>query len=187
LASTNPGKVAEIRTILGPSLELVPRPHDVPDVAEDAATFVGNARLKAAAVGAVTGQAALADDSGLEVDALDGAPGVRSARYAGEGATDEANVAKVLRALTGRVDPAERTARFRCAVVLRWPDGTEVVGEGSVAGHLADAPRGSGGFGYDPIFVPRGGPGLTFGELPPEVKQTSSHRSLALAALLARL
>lgn len=187
LASTNPGKVAELHEILGAALELVPRPDDVADVVEDADTFVGNARLKAVALVAATGRPALADDSGLEVDALHGAPGVRSARYAGEGATDEANIETLLGQLGNRPDPAERTARFRCALVLRHPDGTELVAEGTVEGHIAAAPRGDGGFGYDPVFVADEGQGLTFAELPTEVKAALGHRGRASAALLAQL
>jgi XTP/dITP diphosphohydrolase len=187
VASTNPGKVGELHDVLGAILDLVPRPAEVPDVVEDADTFVGNARLKAVALAEATGLPAVADDSGLEVDVLGGDPGVYSARYAGEGATDEANVAKLLEALADHPDPAERTARFRCALVLRRPDGTEVVGEGSVEGHIADTPRGDGGFGYDPVFVPRDGHGLTFAELPREVKVALGHRARAAEALLTRL
>ncbi|MBX3285260.1 MAG: RdgB/HAM1 family non-canonical purine NTP pyrophosphatase [Actinobacteria bacterium] len=187
LASANPKKVAEIREILGGALDLVPRPPEVPDVVEDAPTFVGNARLKASALVAATGLAALADDSGIEVDALGGAPGVWSARYAGEGATDEDNVAKLLAALADRPDPADRTARFRCVLVLQQPDGTEVVADGAVEGRIATGPRGSGGFGYDPVFVPAEGDGRTFGEMDPAEKHAMSHRGRALAALLAAL
>ncbi len=184
VASTNPGKVGELHDVLGEVLDLVPRPSEVPEVVEDADTFVGNARLKAVALAAVTGIAAVADDSGLEVDALVGAPGVYSARYAGAGASDEENVAKLLAALADRPDPADRTARFRCALVLRRPDGTELVGEGAVEGHIADAPRGDGGFGYDPVFVPRDGDGATFAELSREVKVALGHRARAAEALL---
>ncbi|MCB0962373.1 MAG: hypothetical protein KDA98_03590, partial [Acidimicrobiales bacterium] len=164
LASANPKKAAEIRAILGDHVDLVPRPADVPEVVEDAPDFEGNARLKALALAAATGLAALADDSGLEVDALGGAPGVRSARYASapgdEGnADDAANVAKLLAELADRPEVADRTARFRAVVVLRWPDGREVVASGAVEGTIADAPRGEGGFGYDPVFVPDDGDG----------------------------
>lgn len=187
LASANPKKVAEIREILAGALDLVPRPDHVPEVVEDAPTFEGNARLKAVALVDATGLAALADDSGIEVDALDGAPGVWSARYAGEGATDEANVAKLLEALRDRPDPAQRTARFRCVLVLQDPDGGEVVVDGAVEGHVAHEPRGAGGFGYDPVFVPHEGDGRTFGEMDPAEKHALSHRGRALAALLAEL
>ena len=187
LASANPKKAAEIVEILGDHLELVPRPAEVPDVVEDADTFVGNARLKAVALVDATGLAAVADDSGLEVDALGGAPGVRSARYAGEGASDQDNVEKLLAALADRPDPADRTARFQAVVVLRRPDGTELVAGGTVEGHIADAPRGPGGFGYDPVFVPSDGDGRTFGEMSQDEKHAISHRGRALRDLLGQL
>ena len=187
LASANAHKAAEIEAIVGGRLHLVPRPAEVPDVVEDADTFEGNARLKAVAVTSATGEAALADDSGLEVDALDGAPGVWSARYAGPGATDDANVVKLLAALADRPEAADRRARFRSVVVLHRPDGSEVVAAGTVSGSIADRPRGDGGFGYDPVFVPDGGDGSTFAELDPDAKHAISHRGRALHALLAAL
>lgn len=187
LASANPKKVVELREVLGDRFDLVPRPEEVPDVVEDADTFVGNARLKAVALVEATGKPALADDSGLEVDALDGAPGVISARYAGEHASDEDNVAKLLGALADRPDPADRTARFRCVIVLRWPDGREVVADGTCEGVIVDAPRGEGGFGYDPVFVPNDGDGRTFAELPAEAKHAISHRGQAIARLVEAL
>jgi XTP/dITP diphosphohydrolase len=187
LASANPKKAAEIEEVLGAHLELVPRPDDVPDVVEDDDTFVGNARLKAVALCEATGLAAVADDSGLEVDALGGAPGVWSARYAGEGATDQDNVDKLLAALAAHPDPGDRSARFQSVVVLRRPDGSEVVAAGSVEGHIADAPRGPGGFGYDPVFVPVDGDGRTFGEMTQDEKHAISHRGRALHDLLAQL
>ncbi len=187
LASANPKKAAEIAAILGDRLELVPRPAEVPEAVEDADTFEGNARLKAVSLVDATGLAALADDSGLEVDALGGAPGVWSARYAGEGASDADNVAKLLAALADRPDPAERTARFRCVVILRQADGAEVVVAGSVEGHIAASPQGDGGFGYDPVFVPSEGDGRTFGQMAHGEKHAISHRGRALAALVAAL
>lgn len=189
LASANPKKAAEIAEILGDLVALVPRPPEVPDVVEDAETFEGNARLKAVALVEATGLAALADDSGLEVDALGGEPGVFSARYAGEGASDEDNVVKLLRELAARgaVEPAARTARFRAVLVLRRPDGAEVVVEGSVEGTIAAEPRGAGGFGYDPVFVPADGDGRTFGEMSAAEKHAISHRGRALAALVTQL
>jgi XTP/dITP diphosphohydrolase len=187
LASANPKKAAEIVEILGEHLELVPRPVDVPDVVEDEDTFEGNSRLKAVALCEATGLAAVADDSGLEVDALGGAPGVWSARYAGEDATDQQNVEKLLAALAGRPDPGDRTARFRAVVVLRHPDGTEVVAAGHVEGRIAPSPRGPGGFGYDPVFVPDDGDGRTFGEMSQDEKHAISHRGRALRSLLAQL
>lgn len=187
LASANPKKVAELREILGDRFALVPRPVEVPDVVEDADTFVGNARLKAAALVAATGLAALADDSGLEVDALGGAPGVISARYAGEDASDADNVDRLLTEMAAHPDPGDRRARFRCVIVLQRPDGTEVVADGTVEGHIAVQPRGGGGFGYDPVFVPDQGDGSTFGEMDPAAKHAISHRGKALASLEAQL
>lgn len=187
LASANPKKVAELRELLGDRVELLARPPEVPDVAEDADTFLGNARLKAAALLEATGVAAVADDSGLEVDALGGEPGVRSARYAADGATDEANVEKLLAALADRTDPADRRGRFRCVIVLRRPDGSEVVADGTCEGHIAAGLRGHGGFGYDPVFVADHGDGATFAELDPTTKHAISHRGKALAALVEHL
>lgn len=202
LASANPGKVAEIVAILvdelGDRVELVPRPSTIPDVDEIGDTLVANARLKAEALCAATGLAAVADDTGLEVDALGGAPGVRSARYSGDGppttgTRDEANVARLLAELDrlGARSPGQRTARFRTVVVVVWPDGEEVTAEGTVEGRIAEAPRGRGGFGYDPVFVPLTGDGRTFAEMTPDHKHAVSHRGRALrslaAALLARL
>ena len=189
LASANPKKAKELVEILGDRVVVVSRPPEVPEVVEDADTFEGNARLKAVALVEATGLAALADDSGLEVDALGGQPGVRSARYAGEDAADADNVAKLLRALEdeGAVDPADRSARFRAVLVLRRPDGAEAVASGSVEGSIAAAPSGDGGFGYDPVFVPVDGDGRTFAEMSADDKHAISHRGRALASLLAQL
>lgn len=189
LASANPKKAGEIAEILGDAVALVPRPPEVPDVVEDADTFEGNARLKAVALVEATGLAALADDSGLQVDALGGEPGVYSARYAGEGASDADNVVKLLAALeaAGALDPSQRTARFRAVLVLRRPDGAEVVSEGVVEGVIAPSPRGEGGFGYDPVFVPADGDGRTFGEMDAAAKHAISHRGRSLRALLDQL
>ena len=184
-ASANPHKVAEIAAILADcGLELLPRPESVPEVAEDADTLEGNARLKALALAAATGMPAVADDTGLEVDALDGAPGVRSARYAGERAIDAENVDRLLSELAGRgAVGLERSARFRTVVVLRWPDGHEVIAEGTCEGMITDDRRGLGGFGYDPVFAPADADGRTFAELSAEEKHAVSHRGRALRAL----
>jgi len=193
LASANPKKAGELAAILGGSgleVELVPRPPEVPDVVEDADDFLGNARLKAAALAEATGLPALADDSGLEVDALGGAPGVHSARYAGEEASDGDNVEKLLAELSGvggAGAAGERSARFRAVVVLRWPGGEELVAEGSVEGTIAASPTGEGGFGYDPVFVPDEGDGRTFAEMTAEEKHAISHRGRALRSLVAQL
>ncbi len=188
LATANPHKAIEIVEVLGPEFELVPRPADMPDVVEDADTFEGNARLKSSALADATGEPALADDSGLEVDALSGAPGVRSARYAGESADGARNVAKLLAELAD-VPAERRTARFRCVLVMSWPDGREVLAAGNVEGHIADGPRGLSGFGYDPVFLPDdpSAGGRTFAEMSSSEKHAISHRGRALRELLARL
>jgi XTP/dITP diphosphohydrolase len=184
LASANPDKAAEIEEILAAELadavELVARPASVPDVEETGESLEENARLKADALLQATGLGAVADDSGLEVDALGGAPGVRSARYAGEDATYAANVAKLLGALDG---VTERGARFRTVALARLADGRELVCEGVVEGRIAERPSGGGGFGYDPVFVPDEGGGLSFGEMTNDAKHAISARGRAFRAL----
>lgn len=180
-ASANPDKVAEIRAILGGQVELMPRPADVGEIIEDADTLVGNARLKATAICAASGRAAVADDTGLEVDALDGAPGVFSARYAGPGCSPADNRAKLLDALA---NTRQRTARFRTMVVVAAPNGDEQIAEGVCEGTIADAERGDHGFGYDSIFVPLDGDGRTFAEMSDDEKHRISHRGRAFANLL---
>ncbi len=179
LGTRNDGKIAEIFQILGDVsvLELLTY-EAVPfaDVAETGATFRDNARLKANQISTETGLPVLAEDSGLEVNALNGAPGVHTARYAGEGATDESNIEKLLAALDGVQD---RSARFVCVAVLRWPDGTEQLSEGQLCGRIARTPRGNAGFGYDPVFVPDGYE-RTLAELGEGVKGEISHRRDAL-------
>ena len=184
-ATANPGKLAEIEAILGDAVELLPRPDDVPDVVEDAPTLEGNARLKATAIARATGMPAVADDTGLEVEALGGAPGVRSARYAGDAGIAADNMAKLLEALAevGAVGPARRKARFRTVAIVVWPDGREVLAAGAVEGHIVDARRGVGGFGYDPVFVPDDGDGSTFAEMADADKNAISHRGRAFRAL----
>lgn len=191
-ASANPDKVAEIAQVLGaalPTLVLLPRPLGVPDVEEDADTLEGNARLKALALVRATGKAAVADDTGLFVDALDGAPGVRSARYAGERATYAYNCAKLLAELdrVGAHTDRARSARFVTVAFVAWPDGEELVCEGVVEGTIATAARGSTGWGYDPLFVPDDGDGRTFAELGPGAKNDMSHRARAFRALAVAL
>ena len=190
LASANPDKVKEIAAVLADALdvELVPRPPEVPDVVEDGATLLDNARLKAQALVAATGLAAVADDTGLEVAALGGAPGVYSARYAGEGVTYADNVAKLLAELDALPDGGgRRSARFRTVALVAFPDGTELWAEGVVDGTIADQVRGNGGFGYDPVFVPAEGGGLTFAEMTSGDKHAISHRGRAFRALAAAL
>jgi len=183
-ASANPDKVAEIALVLDGLVDLLPRPDGLADVVEDAPDLEGNARLKAVAVCAAAGAAAVSDDTGLEVDALDGAPGVFSARYAGEHATYDDNVQKLLDELerVGATDPAARTARFRTAVMVVWPDGSELCVEGVVEGVIAPARQGRGGFGYDPVFVPVERDGRSFAQMGDE-KHEISHRGRAFRAL----
>ena len=185
LATANPDKAREIEDLLD-GFEVVARPASVPDVEETGATLVENALLKARAVRDATGEPAVADDTGLEVDALDGAPGVRSARFAGPAATYDDNVDKLLAALDG-VPPGSRRARFRTVAAACFPDGRELVAEGAVDGVITDARRGSGGFGYDAVFVPDDGDGRTFAEMTLAEKQALSHRSRAFSALATAL
>ncbi|HEY4397552.1 MAG TPA: RdgB/HAM1 family non-canonical purine NTP pyrophosphatase [Acidimicrobiia bacterium] len=185
LATANPDKAREIAAVLtdaAPSVELVARPPEVPDVDEVGDALEDNARIKAVALCAATGLPAVADDTGLHVDALGGAPGVHSARYAGDDATYADNVQKLL----GELDalPLEqRAARFATVAVARWPDGLEVAALGEVEGVITTAARGNGGFGYDPVFVPLEGDGRTFAEMTAEEKQALSHRARAFRTL----
>ncbi|CAN5231860.1 RdgB/HAM1 family non-canonical purine NTP pyrophosphatase [soil metagenome] len=181
LATRNPGKVAEVRRILaGLEVELLDAADmDLPAVEEDGETFADNARLKARTGAAACGLPCVADDSGLVVDALGGAPGVHSARYAGEQGQDAANLRLVLERTRG---VADRTAAFVCVAALATPDGRDWLAVGELRGTLADAPRGDGGFGYDPIFVPDGETRTT-AELDPAEKDAISHRGLAFRAI----
>lgn len=183
-ATANPGKVAEIEVLLRGVVELLPRPADVPEVVEDAGTFVGNARLKAAAICRATGLPAVADDSGLEVAALGGEPGVETAYFAGPDASDADNRAKLLRELVGATD---RSAVFRTVALVAYPDGSEVVVEGVCHGTIAAGERGTRGFGFDPVFVPDAGDGRTFAEMSDAEKHALSHRGQAFANLRAVL
>lgn len=188
LATRNENKVRELAAMLAGlpiRLESIGSYPDAPDVEETGATFAENAVLKAKAAVQHTGLWAMADDSGLEVDALDGQPGVYSARFAGPGATDADNNEKLLK-LMADVPDDRRTARFRCAIALAAPDGRIFVDEGTCEGRIARAPRGEGGFGYDPLFVvPE--LGRTFAELPAAEKDRISHRGRALTAVRRRL
>jgi len=187
LATANPDKAAEMTAILRAvdGLELLERPSDIADVDETGTTLVENAALKAAAVSSATGLAAVADDTGLFVDALDGAPGIYAARYAGSHATYEQNVAKLLVALEHVVVP--RRAAFRTAVVLVEPDGGELVALGELRGAIASVPSGTNGFGYDSVFLPDDADGRTLAELEAAEKHALSHRGRALRALAAQL
>lgn len=210
LATANPDKAREIVEILGEGLGervaslplsargatyayLVDRPAAIgraasalppidrpPDVSETGATLEDNARIKARTLAGALDLPALADDTGLEVDALGGAPGVRSGRYAGEGASYADNVAKLLRELRGA---DRREARFVTVAIARFPDGRELVARGAVEGRVATEPRGDGTFGYDPVFEPAGGGGRTFAEMAPSEKHARSHRGRAFRAL----
>ncbi len=187
LATANMNKAAEITAALvDVDIELVPRPSDVPDVDETGTTLLANARLKAEALCVATGLPALADDTGLEIDALGGGPGVSSARFAGPDATDADNVERVLAEMT-TARRASRTGRFRTVLVLAWPDGREIVASGVVEGVITDEPHGDHGFGYDPIFRPAGGKGRTFAEMTRAEKQQLSHRGRALRTLAEQL
>ncbi|HET6950007.1 MAG TPA: RdgB/HAM1 family non-canonical purine NTP pyrophosphatase [Acidimicrobiales bacterium] len=187
LATGNAHKVAEVQAILGEGWRVEARD---PGVEETGATFEENALLKARALAAATGETAVADDSGIEIDALGGAPGVRSARWTGEGDW----IARVLRELDG-VPAAERGCRYVCAAAVVRPgggggragDGCEVVVRGTVEGRIAAAARGTGGFGYDPLMVPAEGDGRTFAEMSDAEKHALSHRGRAFRALAARL
>ena len=182
-ASANPDKVAEMAEVLAGHAVLLPRPAGLGEVVEDADDLLGNAMLKAVAVCEFAGAAALADDTGLEVDALGGEPGVRSARYAGPDASYAQNVARLLAELRD-VPPSQRIARFRTVAVVQCPDGTGLTAEGVVDGVITTEPRGTGGFGYDSVFVPAEGDGRTFSEMGPAAKHAISHRGRALRALL---
>jgi XTP/dITP diphosphohydrolase len=185
LATANPDKAREIAAVLEDApvaIDLVERPRSVGEVDETGATLEDNARLKAVALCDATNLPALADDTGLEVDALGGAPGVHSARYAGAGASYADNVVRLLRELEG-VALERRTARFSTVAVARWPDGLEVAALGTVEGLIAATPRGTGGFGYDPVFVPAAGDGRTFAEMSDAEKHARSHRGEAFRTL----
>jgi XTP/dITP diphosphohydrolase len=186
LGTKNRGKIKEIKEILQalPELELFTC-EDLPfsDVAEQGGSFEENARLKAQRICMETGLPVLAEDSGLEVEALGGRPGVRSARFAGEQATDGENIAKLLSLLQGI---SERRARFRTVAVLHFPNGEELLAEGELWGEIAKKPRGSLGFGYDPVFIPAGF-ARTLAELGPEIKNRISHRHRALERLIGML
>jgi XTP/dITP diphosphohydrolase len=185
VATANPDKAREIGQVLagtGLDLELRPRPADVPTIDETGATLEDNARHKARALRDATGEAAIADDTGLEVDALDGAPGVRTARFAGPDATDDDNVRLLLERLRD-VPPERRRARFVTVAVASFPDGRELAAFGSAEGTIAAARRGTGGFGYDPVFIPDAAAGRTFAELTPDEKDACSHRGEAFRTL----
>lgn len=187
VATNNAGKVREYEELLTD----LPVPVEITfpaqeglvlDVEESGATFEENARIKALEYAKASGLLTLADDSGLEVDALDGAPGVYSARYAGHEADDADRYRKLLRELAS-VPTGQRSARFRCVVALALPDGTVHTADGTCEGEIGFAPRGQHGFGYDPVFIVRGYGGCTMAELDPEIKNEISHRGRAVVAI----
>ena len=175
LATGNAHKVTEVEEILGGGYEVVAQDTGVE---ETGGTFEANALLKARALAAVTGEVAVADDSGIEIDHLEGAPGIQSARWTEEGDW----IPRVLRELQG-VAPEGRGCRYVCAAAVVWPDGREAVVRGEVEGEIVDAPRGTGGFGYDPIVAPREGDGRTFAEMSTAEKHAISHRARAFTLL----
>tara|TARA_Y100001970_G_scaffold156470_1_gene191478 strand:+ start:2763 stop:3326 length:564 start_codon:yes stop_codon:yes gene_type:complete len=181
MASANAHKAREIAQILADH-EIEPRPDSLGEIAEDQETLEGNARVKAAAVCAEAKNPAVADDTGLEVDALGGLPGVRSARFAGDSASDLENLSKLLEDMQ-QVPSGQRTARFRTVAVVIFPDGKEVVAHGVVEGSIAEKPRGTGGFGYDAVFVPDEADGITFAEMKADQKNLISHRGRAFRSL----
>ncbi len=186
LATNNKNKVREIREILGTRFEEILSLSEagiVHETVEDGDTFAKNAEKKAREIAELSGTAALADDSGISVDALGGAPGVYSARFAGEHGDDKKNTALLLEKLAGESD---RGAHYTAAVALVYPDGRLLSAEGYLFGKIADAPRGTGGFGYDPVFIPEGG-NRTLAEYTEDEKNAVSHRARALAALLEKL
>ncbi len=185
VATANPGKAREFARLLGEAAQVEPLPPDVTMPSEPFSTFAQNAQWKAAVVFAALGggSAVLADDSGLEVEALGQQPGVLSARFAGVDATDADNVEKLLASLEGRDD---REARFVCCLCMLLPAGGAIQVEGAAEGTITEAPRGTDGFGYDPVFQPAGW-SVTLGEAGPQEKDQVSHRGAAARALLSEL
>lgn len=191
VATGNAHKVTEIEAILAPVLSGVRfvalgELGDFPDPVEDGDTFAANALIKARAALEETGLASVADDSGLVVDALNGEPGIMSARWAGVHGDDARNNEKLMR-LMAEVPEEKRTARFHSSVVLVWPDGRSLTGEGDCEGRIGYEPKGTNGFGYDPLFLPNDTPGRTMAELAPEEKNAISHRFHALEELSKRI
>lgn len=186
VATHNAGKVPEISALLGGSYELVTAGQlNLPEPDETESTFTGNAMLKARHAAELSGEVSLADDSGLSVAALDGAPGIFSARWAGPG-KDFAVAMKKVEERLEEIGATDRTAWFTSALAVAWPDGPCVVVQGEVHGQLTFPPRGDCGFGYDPLFIPNGGD-QTFGEMEPAAKDAISHRTVAFAKLRAAL
>lgn len=181
LATANEHKVREIRDVLS-DVDLLIRPQQLGDIPETANSLLGNASIKAQAILQVTKQPSMADDTGLEVDFLKGAPGVHSARFAGENATSEQNCTKLLESMI-LVKNQDRNARFRTVALVALPDGQQIYAEGVVEGFIATSPLGSDGFGYDSLFIPIEGDGRTFAQMSLGEKQQISHRARAFKAL----
>jgi len=182
LATKNPGKVREIQAILDGDIEVVAPDASWTPPPEDEPSYEGNALAKARSLATHMDMPSIADDSGIEVDALEGEPGPRSARFAGDDATDQQNLDKLV-GIVMQTPADDRGARYRCVAALVTPDGVEVACEAAVEGRLIFAPRGTGGFGYDPIFVPHGDE-RTMAELTPTEKDAISHRGKAFRALI---
>ena len=187
LATSNADKVVELRELLGNRYRIEGRPAELAETVEDGETLEANALKKAREVVEHAGSLAMADDTGLFVDALGGRPGVRTGRYAGENATYDQNVDKLLTELSTEADPENRGAEFRTVIAALWPDGRQVVVEGVVGGWIAPERRGSAGFGYDPVFIPHEGDGRAFAEMSSSEKNQLSHRARAIEALLQAL
>ena len=186
IASNNKHKIKEIKEILGGKFEEIVSLREAEidhETVEDGNSFAENAYKKAREIAEISGSASLADDSGICIDALDGAPGIFSARFAGEHGNDEANNALVLEKLSGKND---RGAHYTCAISLVYPDGTHIAAEGYMYGDITESPRGNGGFGYDPLFILKG-ESRTVAEMSEEEKNAVSHRRRALDALLEKL
>lgn len=186
IASNNKHKIYEIKKILGTKFEKISSLREAGidhETVEDGDTFMYNALKKAREISEISGKVALADDSGICAHALDGAPGVFSARFSGEHGDDEANNRKLMEML---LDKADRTAHYTCAMAMVFPDGKEVLAEGYLYGEITKNPRGTGGFGYDPLFVPEG-ESRTVAEMTDEEKNKISHRARALGLLLEKL
>lgn len=184
VASSNPGKIAELAALLDGLFLVEPRPAELAETIEDGETLEANATKKAVEVQAFSGTAALADDTGLFVTALGGRPGVRTARYAGEDATNADNIAKLLAELDGQAD---RRAEFRTVIAVVELDGSVRLAHGAVAGRIAVSSTGTDGFGYDPLFIPDEGDGRTFAQMSSAEKNTVSHRGRALQDFLGQI
>ncbi len=187
LATANPNKAREIREILEDRVSLIPRPQDVPSPMENGGTLLVNARLKAAAVSCATALPALADDTGFEIEALHGRPGVDAAYFAGPRATSAENCEKAIASLRGFPRPEQRRAWLRTVALMRWPSGEERWHEGACEGIVATAPAGDARFGYDSVFIPVEGDGRTFAELQRYEKHRLSHRRRAFVGLVTQL